>query len=33
MVRSERLVLDLIGARRKVAAKVRGLPPIQEKSK
>ena len=29
----ERLVLDLIGACRKVAAKVRTLPPIQEKSK
>jgi hypothetical protein len=29
----ERLVLDLIGACRKVAAKVRSLPPIQEKSK
>jgi hypothetical protein len=29
----ERLVLDLIGACRKVAAKVRSLPPIQEQSK
>ena len=29
----ERLVLDLIGACRKVAAKVKHLPPIQEKSK
>jgi hypothetical protein len=29
----ERLVLDLIGACRKVAAKVRSLPPNQEKSK
>src|SRR3990170_1201372 len=29
----ERLVLDLIGACRKVAEKVRGLPPTPEKSK
>ena len=29
----DRLVSDLIGACRKVAAKVRNLPPIQEKSK
>ena len=29
----ERLVSDLIGACRKVAEKVRGLPPIQEQSK
>jgi hypothetical protein len=29
----ERLLLDLIGACRKVAARVRGLPPIQEEPK
>jgi hypothetical protein len=29
----ERLVLDLLGACRKVAAKIESLPPIEEKSK